>query len=115
MKLWEMERSQTPLPPERRAEVPWLFIRQQQVPACWCAAPYRHPAAAYPRTTKPRSSQRASGGHDCTRAVTCLPARLGSGPGQIAGQSRSAQSPDGCRHRLRGIGCFRCGCAERME
>ena len=29
MKQWEMGRSQTPLPPERRAEVPWLFIRQQ--------------------------------------------------------------------------------------
>jgi hypothetical protein len=31
MKQWEMGRSQTPLPPERRAEVPWLFIRQQIV------------------------------------------------------------------------------------
>jgi hypothetical protein len=29
MKQWEMGRSQTPLPPERLAEVPWLFIRQQ--------------------------------------------------------------------------------------
>ena len=29
MKQWEMGRSQTPLPPERRAEVPWLFIRLQ--------------------------------------------------------------------------------------
>ncbi len=29
MKQWEMGRSQTPLPPERRAQVPWLFIRQQ--------------------------------------------------------------------------------------
>ena len=29
MKQWEMGRSQTPLPPERRAEVPWLFIREQ--------------------------------------------------------------------------------------
>ena len=29
MKQWEMGRSHTPLPPERRAEVPWLFIRQQ--------------------------------------------------------------------------------------
>ena len=29
MKQWEMGRSRTPLPPERRAEVPWLFIRQQ--------------------------------------------------------------------------------------
>ena len=115
MKQWEMGRSQTPLPPERRAEVPWLFIRQQTGTACWCAAPYRHPAARYPRTTKPRSSRRASGWHDCTRAVTYLPARLGSGPGQIADQSRSAQSPDGYRRRLRGIGCFRCGCAERMS
>ena len=115
MKQWEMGRSQTPLPPERRAEVPWLFIRQQTGPACWCAAPYRHPAAHYPRTTKPRSSRRACGWHDCTRAVICLPARLGSGPGQIADQSRSAQSPDGYRRRLRGIGCFRCECAERMS
>jgi hypothetical protein len=29
MKQWEMGRSQTPLPPERRAEGPWLFVRQQ--------------------------------------------------------------------------------------
>ena len=29
MKQWEMGRSQTPLPLERRAEVPWLFIRRQ--------------------------------------------------------------------------------------
>src|SRR6476620_9039873 len=64
---------------------------------------------------KQRSSRRVSGWHDCTRAVTCLPARLGSGPSQIDDQSRSAQSRDGYRRRLRGIGCFRCGCAERMS
>src|SRR4029077_9307647 len=50
-----------------------------------------------------------------TRAVICLPVRLGSGPSQIDNQSRLVQSLDGYRRRLRGIRCFRSERAERMS
>ena len=113
MKQWEMGRSQTPLPPERRAEVPWLFIRQQTgtgVLVCCTIPTSSRPLSendeAEIKSARERLARLHESGDLPAGAAWFWPR---------SDRSRSAQSPDGYRRRLRGIGCSRCGCAERMS
>ena len=90
MKQWEMGRSQTPLPPERRAEVPWLFIRQQTgtgVLVCCTIPSSSRPLSENDEAEIKSARERLARLHESGD----LPAGAAwFWPGQIADQSRSA-------------------------